>query len=126
MTMSGSTQLRMKVAIGLGGVLARYVTCAAPSSLMRSGSPSGGGRVANRIVACPGVWPSGFFITPSMGVPRVTSVIWPFESFALNSLYGISAARGRSGATTACSNQTPISAAAAYGSQLGIWLLRDG
>ena len=68
-----------KVAIGLGGVLARYVTCAAPSSLMRSGSPSGGGRVANRVVACPGVWPSGFFITPSMGVPRVTST-WPAAS----------------------------------------------
>ena len=54
MTTIGRTQLRMKVAIGLGGVLARYVTCAAPSC-DQIRLPSGGGRVANRVVACPGV-----------------------------------------------------------------------
>ena len=67
---------------------------------MRSGSPPGGGRVANRVVAGPFVLASGFLITPSIGVPRVTSVTSPAASFALKSLYGISVVRCMRGPTS--------------------------
>jgi len=53
-------------------------------------------------------------MTCSAARPPIITAIWSSSS-SIESRY-----------RSSLGNQTPISAAAAYGSQLGIWLLRDG